>query len=249
MTIIYNELSLAKSIIETEKKAEEKGMTLTLETDFHELTQISPTLPNRSDLTPIFNPDRSIINKDNGFWIKGVNTEGEIIHLQAVRMQRLEHFSLSQHLQQNRHLYCTPNKGFDPDLSLFDAAPASESITGTVCYHGELWMSPNHGGMQGRGLASPLAQLAMAISVMKWAPDFMFCLIAPRIVRTGLSVRNGYLHMHPKGIQWNNTNSKVVTTKQSHESNKNIEGIGSIEYFDEWLVWANNQELNQILAV
>jgi len=249
MTIIYNELSLAKAILETEKTALLKGITLTLETDFHELTRISPMLPNRSELTPIFNPDMSIISEKNGFWIKGVNAEGEIVHLQAVRMQRLEQFTLSQHLYQNRHLYCTPNKGFDPDLSLFDDVPAAHNITGTVCYHGELWMSPKSGGMQGKGIASPLAQMAMAISMMKWAPDFMFCLSVPRVMRTGFSVRNGYLHMHPKGIQWRQVITKDTVNDSINNHKKAFNEKGNIVYFNEWLSWIDNQELNQTLAI
>jgi len=257
MSLIFNELSLAKTILSTEKKVYDKGMTLSLETDFHEFTRISPTLPNRSEVTPIFNPNLSIINEHNGFWIKGVNAEGEITHLQAVRMERLENISLSQHLQQSRHLYCTPNIGLDPDASKFDEAPFAHAITGTVCYHGELWMSPSHGGLRSKGLASPLAQMTMAITMLKWAPDYMFCLTVPRIMRTGFSVRNGYLHMHPKGIRWRlgSHDHTSMTPAIGHNSKRNSLPVNENkrdneqkEYFDEWLSWIDYQELNQTLA-
>ncbi len=201
-----------------------QGMRIGFEQDFRQLLEVIETNPDRKELSPMFDPRYCDIDATNGFWIKGTNSDGEIVHLQAVRFNDLSGTTLSQHWQANQTLYRPPGVNADFENSAFDNAPASHEITGRVCYHGELWI---HKEFRGRHLASRLANLAMLLANVRFNPDFIYCLIAPEVIRTGLSVRHGYLHMHPHGLRWN-----VSSDEETH---------------NEYLVWMTGQELEQLM--
>ena len=205
-------------------KDHEPGIHLEFEQHFAQFLNVIQNNPDREELSPMFDPRYCSIGTDNGFWIKGVNENGEIVHLQAIRFNDLKQKSLSQHWMEHSMLYRPP--GIQPDFkkTVFDRAPASHLITGKVCYHGELWM---HKDFRGLHIASRLANLAMLLARVRFNPDFIYCLISPEIVRTGLSVRHGYLHMHPHGIQWH-----VQSETEIHE---------------EYLIWMTAEELDQLM--
>lgn len=161
---------------------------------------------------------------DNGFWIEGVCPEGNIAHVQTVRFDPLGETSLCDFWADNKPLFRPPGVAVDLAKSQFDASPASRMITGRTCYHGELWIREDFRGLH---LASRLANLAMLLASVRFQPDYLYCLIPPTTVRTGLSVRNGYLHLHPHGIRW-------ALSKDD-------------EVYDEYLVWMNGAELTGLM--
>lgn len=201
------------------------GLHIEFEQDFRQFLSVIEENPDRKELSPMFDPRYCDISADNGFWIKGVNEDGDIVHLQAVRYNDLSQTTLAEHWQQNSPLYRPP--GIQPDINktVFDRAPAAHMISGKVCYHGELWMRKDFRGLH---LASRLANLAMLLASARFSPDYMYCLISPDVIRTGLSVRHGYLHMHPHGIQWHVKSEDVV--------------------HNEYLVWMNGEELDQLMS-
>jgi len=194
-------------------------------TNFHEFLQTVDAITDKGEPTPIFDVRHSDIGPANGFWLRGLDEDGNVMHVQAVRFDDLEDTSLSDHWKRDPMLYCTQGLGIDIENSEYDVAPAANEISGAVCYHGELWVEKSYRKIR---LSSKLANLAMLMALGRFNPDYLYCLIVPKVIRTGLSVRNGYLHMHPQGIRWNIPEHSTP--------------------YDEYLVWMTGDELTDLMS-
>ena len=168
----------------------------------------------------------SYVDRTNGFWIKGVDENGEIVHTQAVRMLDLCDVTLAEHLEQHRHLYASPEIKGDPTLFSFAPTPMCQKIAGRVCYHGDLWLKEGSAsGFRGTGLTTILPRMAMALSLMEWSPDYIFGFMYPFMACNGLAAREGYLHMEPS--IWH--------------------APGESETVSEWLVWMAREDINYLM--
>lgn len=203
------------------------GMKIEVGSDFEAFRQIRAAQPKRLPISPIFDCQASDLNGANGFWIKGTSESGELVHLQAVRLEDLTGSSLAEHLYRQRHAYAPPGVEVDLEQSDYAATPASRRITGKVCYHGELWLKGGPNGYRGHGLTAALPRLALALAHMTWSPDFMFGLVHPLAACKGLPAREGYMHLEPGGILWQRKDSD--------------------EIYDEWMVWMSHNDLQHLL--
>ncbi len=73
-------------------------------TDFQHLLTTVAGLADKAELTPIFNVEDSDIGPENGFWIKGTDEDGEVVHVQAVRFDDLSGTTLASHWHANPEL-------------------------------------------------------------------------------------------------------------------------------------------------
>lgn len=217
-------LTLSRQIIDLAQHAEGTGVHLAYQVDFDHFRETIDAIPEKKDLSAMFDVELCDISAETGFWIKGTDDGGRTVHVQSVRFDDLTGTTLARHWEENRILYQPPGLDLDLRRSSFTSAPAAHQITGCVCYHGELWI---HADFRGKHLASRLANIAMLMALTRFRPDYIYCLIMPDVVRTGLSLRNGYLHHHPKGIRWQPANSN--------------------ESIDEYLVWMDGAELAELM--
>jgi len=213
------------SLLQEVQNFDGRRITIQYITNFDDFLKTVDAIDDKGELTPIFDVRHSDIGPDNGFWLRGLDEDGNVMHVQAVRFNDLEDTSLSDHWKRDPMLYCTQGLGIDIDASAYDMAPAANEISGAVCYHGELWVEKSYRRIK---LGSKLANLAMIMALGRFNPDYLYCLIVPKVIRTGLSVRNGYLHMHPQGIRWNIPESSTP--------------------YDEYLVWMTGDELTDLMS-
>jgi len=207
--------------------AERHGMTIEVSADFDAFRQIRLAQQERLPISPIFDRQVSELNASNGFWIKGSSESGELVHLQAVRLETLKDATLAEHLYRHRDAYAPPGVEVDLERTDYAASPSSQRITGKVCYHGELWLKGGPGGYRGHGLTAALPRLALALAHMAWSPDYMFGLVHPMAACKGLAAREGYMHLEPGGILWQRKDRDEV--------------------YDEWLVWMSHIDLQHLL--
>ncbi|MEQ8354907.1 MAG: hypothetical protein RH942_05170 [Kiloniellaceae bacterium] len=210
-----------------EQIAERHGMTIEVSSDFDEFRRIRSSQAKRPPISPIFDSKVCEINGDNGFWIKGTSEAGELVHIQAVRLEDLTDITLGEHLHRCREIYAPPGVAVDLEHSQFCATPSSRVISGKVCYHGELWLKGGPGGYRGHGLTAALPRLALALAHLTWSPDFMFGLVHPMAACKGLPAREGYMHLEPGGILWQRSDLE--------------------EIYDEWLVWMSHNDLQYLM--
>ncbi|GAB4391176.1 MAG: hypothetical protein Tsb0032_01860 [Kiloniellaceae bacterium] len=207
--------------------AERHGMKIDVSSDFEAFRDLRTAQDKRLPISPIFDQRVSEISPTDGFWIKGTSESGELVHLQAVRLQTLRDVTLAEHLYQHRDIYAPPGVEVDLEQTNYGACPASRRITGKVCYHGELWLKGGPGGYRGHGLTAALPRLALALAHMAWSPDYMFGLVHPMAACKGLAAREGYMHLEPGGILWQRKDRDEV--------------------YDEWMVWMGHDDLAHLM--
>ncbi|MBT3556276.1 MAG: hypothetical protein HN644_06935 [Rhodospirillales bacterium] len=210
-----------------ESRAIAGGIRLELHTDFQQFKATAASL-NKGPISPQFDQTVSDIGAVNGFWLKGVDGRGEIAQLQAVRMDDLDGDSLANHCRSLRFFYDDPSVSAHPGESCVVDAPASNGISGVVCYQGEFWIKGGENGFRGHDFAKVLLRIGMAIALARWSPDFIFATVAPVLVEKGVVARYGYHNLQPHGMIW--------TAPQNDE------------VLDEWIMWLAWRELVDLVA-
>ena len=75
--------------------------------------------------------------------------------------------------------------------------------------------------VKGRG------QRALGMALLEWSPDFVFGLVHPLAACKGLAAREGYMHLAPGGILWQQTEDNDI--------------------FEEWLVWMSREDIQHVM--
>lgn len=199
------------------------GIQLSLENDFHELKTLGQTL-DKLPLTPNFDPDVIDIGPANGFWMKGVDITGSVVFTQAARMYDCNTKTLAILHERLEAFYASPQQSAEKGETCVCEAPATHSITGDVCYHGEIWLDSR---FRKRGLTESLPRLMLALILMRWSPDYVFGMAQPGICKKGVGARYGYRHMQPHGMIWN---------------------VPSTGTLDEWVIWNDREDIETVLT-
>lgn len=201
MTAQFDQLKASCYLARQVSSAEIDGITLELLDDFDRFRKVADGTEGRAPLTPIFDNRVSDVSSENAFWILGRNADGDVVHLQALRRDDLKGITLDEHMRRQGPLLMSPHIPGIPGDSIFDACAYTREMSGRVCYHGEVWLSPN-GPFRGRGLAVTLPRIGVTLALMRWAPDYIYGLVHPDLALKGIPARYGYVHTHPRGIRW-----------------------------------------------
>lgn len=192
--VSHNAFEGAQFIAQTAGIAKENGISVRIGTCFAEYADmVSNHLPEH----PVGHPFDHRLNNfqpGSGFWTAGWNQNGKLVHKQAVRIVDLSGLTFSQYMAK-RYTDFLPH-GFDLDMknSYYNPGPAAKKLTGTVCYHGDLWLSSDY---RGTGLVNILARFALASALLRWVPDFVVGFMTRSLAFRGLSEREGYMHSEP----------------------------------------------------
>ncbi len=200
-----------------------KGMSLELGTDFSEFCSVPGHQPEKGHIAPIFDPTKSDISSDNGFWVVGRNDSNEIVHTQAARLVDLRGTTLCQHFKDRLGDYRPHGDTVDPSLSMSHLTPEAGAITGRMVYYGELWMKGGEQGFRGGSLTALLPRLMFALSLLHLKPDYLIGIMEPLAACKGLSAREGYTHLEQGSFHWHQTEQDVP--------------------LEEWFVWMTAQDV------
>lgn len=180
------------------KDLEEAGIRVELGDDFTKYRAYRNQHLDRGAIYPMFDVASSFVDRSNGFWICGFNSNDELIHTQAARLLDLSGVSLGTHLNDHRHKYITPDTTPDPDLTYYSGPEALHMITGDVCYQGDFWLRGRGlGGPRSQGATSLLSRVLLEIMVAAWNPSFVFALVPKQLASKGAHLRYGYCHCEP----------------------------------------------------
>lgn len=226
MSVQFDQLKASCYVARQVEAAQHQGITLELLSDFDRLRQVVAETEGRAPLTPIFDNTVSDVSGENAFWILGRCPRGSVVHVQAVRKDDLGEENLAEHLERRGGLFLSPHIPATPEGSNYHACRYMREMAGTVCYHGEVWLSPS-GNVRGRGLAITLPRIAVAVALMRWAPDYIYGLVHPDLVMKGIPARYGYNHFHPHGVRWRRT-----------------DGAGTL---DEYITWMTGDDMRDLV--
>ena len=177
---------------------EEAGIWLEIGDDFGKYRAYRGQQLDRGPIYPMFDVASSYVDRTNGFWVCAFDSDGELIHTQAVRLLDLSGITLGTHLNDHRHKYITPDTTPDPDQTFYSGPEALHAITGRVCYQGDFWLRARGlGGPRSQGATALLSRVLLEIMVAAWRPSFVFALVPKNLAAKGAHLRYGYCHCEP----------------------------------------------------
>ncbi len=215
-------LRLTRYVSDLTDYTKQSGIRLQYGHDFAWFRDTLKHQPLRHPINPAFDPDRCRLPDKSGLWIIGYDRNDNIVHTQAIKLLQLEGGTLEQHFQRRLWDFRSHGYDFDRQRCHWLLTPQARNISGTVTYHGELWLKGGPDGYRGGSLVVLLTRLMLLKALLRFSPDFMIGLQAPMTTFRGLSVREGYLRAEQRTIVWALRNS-------SH-------------FEEDWLVWMSREE-------
>ncbi|RXG83567.1 hypothetical protein [Bradyrhizobium zhanjiangense] len=195
MKSLVNPLQVSRFLRMYDDAAAQRGIKLSLEFDFRKYVSIVQTTPTKEPTSRIFQLDRSPIKSGDGFWMRGVDKNNEIVILQAIRLFDLSRSNFAEHLLNVFSADSTLHA--HPQDSWTCIAPSAEKMTGKVCYHGDAWVRRDYRG----GMPKIMTGVAFGASFAMWAPDFVCGLVPNWLLDKGLVAQYGYPHHEAGGLQ------------------------------------------------
>ncbi|WFU14537.1 hypothetical protein [Bradyrhizobium sp. CB3481] len=220
MTSPTNPLQVSRFLQVYDDAACQKGIKFSIGFDFREYVSMTEATPTKGRTYPNFRPDRSPIELGEGYWIIGVDKNGEVAVTDAARLYDLSCSNFAEHLQSLKAFYCNPAMHAHPEDRCTCTAPSAKKITGKVAYHGDLWIRRD---LRGQGLAKITAGIAHGVSFAMWAPDFLCSLVGRFSLDKGLVAQYEMLHHEPGGSILQLVEENIVD--------------------DDWLIWLTGEEL------
>ena len=202
--VTRNELEINKSISKYIEQISHQGLDIVQLFDFNLLSRIChdrDKLENEQfSLTEQFSTKYFDFSPQTAFWLAARNSEGQVVSVQAARLDQLGELSLADFwMQQQRRIYCDPYPDISAELGDWHC-PDAYHISGLCVYHGNMWIRKE---WKGRNLSRPLCRLGQLIAFAKWEFDYIYCFIQKELVSKGFAAHQGYNHTSPCGTEWN----------------------------------------------
>ncbi len=178
------------------QSAAEAGLSFNISTDFAELSRQRKRLRN-SDVSPIFDLQAGRSLSERGFWMSVSDRAGQVVGLQAFRLDdadpNLAEWVLGwmMGLYARRREMIVPRGVMPPEHSL------SHLIRGRVVYHGELWIDKH-----AKGCFPVFPRVGMLLAMVKWQPEAIWALTGQSMATRGHMVRMGYGHLEQSFLTW-----------------------------------------------
>ncbi len=167
------------------------GITLATADNFAEFEAACGQIAGKEDISGPFDGAYFDIMPRDGLWIIG-RQDGQVMHIQALRRDSLEGITLATYWTKQ---LARIHDGIPGERH----APGAFDITGSVVYHGDLWLDP---AARGKGVAPLCCKLAHGLAMIKWAPDYIYSFMSDKLIRSGFHVRKGFAKSHPGAIDW-----------------------------------------------
>jgi len=211
-------LDVTAAITAITAKVEQSGLSLQESADFGQFETVVRATEDKY-LMEDFSPRFFDLHGATAFWVGAYNEHGNLVSVQAAKVEDLQDRSLAEHWQQQqRRIFVDPN----PQARFgTDHAHDACFMRGRIVYHGNLWLRRD---IRGQGLAEPLTQLGFLLALLKWSPDYLYGLMAARSAEKGFGIRVGYRRFVPRGTQWERAPGHIRP--------------------DDWLVYATRSDLH-----
>lgn len=186
-------VSAISSIIAT---AQGLGFSFEISSDFAMFGRLRQTLRN-GDVSPMFDPVASRSLDERAFWMSASDREGQVIGLQAFRLDDADPNLAEWVLGWMMGLYARRREMIVPRGILPPEHSLSHLISGHVVYHGELWIEKHS-----KGCFPLFPQAGMLLALVKWQPEAIWALTGQSMATRGHMVRMGYGHLEQSFLTW-----------------------------------------------
>ncbi len=190
---------LGRFFLAADKAARDRGVSLSLSTDFDFLRQINAANRNSWDsLAPSFNNEVSDIDEHNGFCLIGTAADGTIVSTQAAKFYDLNGSSLAESVASFRFFYADPEKTCEPGETCSLTSPSAGRISGPIVFSGSTWIHPDYRKL---GLPAILPRISRALALAKWNTFYTISFVKFVLVEKGVARAYGYNNVEP-ALEW-----------------------------------------------
>lgn len=190
---------LAAFFLAADRAARDRGVTLSLSTDFAGLAAINAANQKSWDsLAPSFDHRYGGIDGDCGFCLIGRNEFGDVVSTQAARFYDLQDESLADCIASFRFFYADPARHRSAGETCILTAPSAARIGGRVIFSGSTWVHPDY---RKRGLPMILPRISRALALTRWDSDYTISFVKPVLVEKGVAAAYGYRNIE-HGLEW-----------------------------------------------
>lgn len=179
---------IGRLVLEGDRAARSVGIHLRFRHDFDELVYLNKCEVTRGNWRPImdtFNPEKTDLSPENGFWIAGENDAGEIVTTSAGRLYYWPDTVLADHAVEVFF-------GNDEGQPCILTAEAAKLIGGAVFTAGTTWVRPDY---RRRELSHLMSRMARAFALARWPLDWTMAFIQRPLAEKGVAAGYGSKHL------------------------------------------------------
>ena len=195
---LLDPLTVARAIAILESKLDEAGLSIEYANNM-EAFAAERLRVRGGKVSPMFDPAINDFSYNNAFWIRTRNSFDDTISLQAFRCDTVSTNLADWALPWMIGLYAKRSELVVPNLLQPPPNSKSERISGTLAYHGELWISRTSGY---RNLIELIPKVGLMLALAKWQPDAVWALVSHAMATRGHALRMGYAHFERGFLNW-----------------------------------------------
>ena len=196
---LMDPLAAGRAISIVDATLMKRGFTATLETDFAAFSALRRKLRSGKPESPVFDPRASALSAKTAFWMSLTDKQGEVVALQAFRADHAEPTLADWALGWMIGVYLKRSELVIPQSISPPETSIAHKLSGTVVYHGELWLKRE---VRGEPILEPFARLGMLSSYIRWRPKAIWALNSDRIAYYANTTRWGYFHQERGFMRW-----------------------------------------------
>lgn len=192
-------LAAARAIAAVDGTLMKRGFKSSLDTDFAAFSAIRRKLRSGKPESAVFDPLASAITPNRAFWMSLADAEGQLVALQAFRADHAEPTLADWALGWMLGVYLKRSELVVPQRIMPPANSVAHKVSGTVVYHGELWLNRE---IRGDQILEPFARLGMLLSYIRWRPKAIWALTDSKMAHYANMPRWGYAHQERGFMSW-----------------------------------------------
>lgn len=220
---LSNPLAVVDVIHRLLVRVERHGLTVETSNDFDAFLETRNQL--RDDrVSPMFDPTIGELSS-KGFWVSMSDAEGNIVCLQACRLDYVDTSLAEWAVGWMAGLYLKQEHLMVPEFLEPPLESRSRNVRGWLVYHGEMWMAREYRGVG--NLFDNMASIAVLLAYMKWQPDAVWGLVSTGLAMRGQGNRMSYPRVERSFLRWSVAVSGVPE--------------------NEWLVLSEKQDLEFLI--
>ena len=183
---------LSRLFLKADTELREQGVTVSFGS-FEELIDLNRrNAASWRPILPIFEPEISGLEEENGFAVFGRNGANEVIYAHACRLYTLTRCTLAEEIESLRLFYADPDRARQPGEAMHVTAPSAAKTTGRVVFIGAVWYRLDN---RKKNLMQTTAPLVRALAYTRWQSDFAFSFMAEDLVKAGTAQKARFPHV------------------------------------------------------
>ena len=192
-------LAAARAIAAVDGTLMKRGFKSSLDKDFAAFSAIRRKLRSGKPESAVFDPLASAITPNKAFWMSLADAQGQLVALQAFRADHAEPTLADWALGWMLGVYLKRSELVVPQSIMPPANSVAHKVSGTVVYHGELWLNRE---VRGDQILEPFARLGMLLSYIRWRPKAIWALTDSKMAHYANMPRWGYAHQERGFMSW-----------------------------------------------